>query len=66
MTLRTMRKRAKLSQGALAAAARVHRRNLIEYERGGLVPSRPVADRLAGALGVEAGTIWPKYRPEAR
>ena len=48
----TLRKRASLSQAALAAAASISREAIGKYERGESSPSVDIAGRIAAALGV--------------
>ena len=55
--LRRRREAAKLSQEALAAAAKVHRNYVGLLERGKRVPSILVVEKLAEGLGTTMATL---------
>ena len=57
--LRSLRQAQGLAQYGLAALARVSPTTIQAAEKWGYLPSRPVRQRLASALGVRPADIWP-------
>jgi DNA-binding XRE family transcriptional regulator len=58
--LRELRKERGYALWGLGAAADVSASMLSAIERWDYLPSRPVRQRIADALGVEASAIWPE------
>ncbi len=54
-----VRKRLGIAQWGLAALARVSATTVSAIERWGYQPSKEVRERIAEALGVPIGSIWP-------
>jgi DNA-binding XRE family transcriptional regulator len=62
--LKSLRQAQGLAQYGLAALARVSPTTIQAAEKWGHLPSRPVRQRLATALGVRPMDIWPDLEPE--
>jgi len=58
--LRELRKERGLALWGLAARTGVSASTLSAVEKWDYLPSRPVRERIAAALGVEAAAVWPE------
>jgi DNA-binding XRE family transcriptional regulator len=63
--LKALRQSKGLAQYGLAALARVSPTTIQAAEKWGYLPSHPVRQRLATALGVCSVDIWPDLEPES-
>ena len=61
--LRALRNEQELALWGLAARAGVSASTLSAIERWDYLPTPPVRQRIAEALGVEASAIWPECGP---
>jgi DNA-binding XRE family transcriptional regulator len=61
--LRDLRREHGLALWGLAARTGVSASTLSAIERWDYVPTRPVRQRIADALGVELSAIWPERGP---
>lgn len=58
-TLKMLRQQAGLSQEAVARIAQPCSISTVRQAESGAVPSEAMRGRIARALGVEPGSIWP-------
>ena len=63
-TIRTMREQRGLTQSHLARAANMTQSAVARFEAGGSIPTVPILDRLAAALGAVL-TIHLEQQPES-
>jgi DNA-binding XRE family transcriptional regulator len=63
--LKMLRQARGLAQYGLAALAHVSPSTILAAEKRGYVPSSPVRERLARALGASPRDIWPDEHVEA-
>ncbi len=49
-----------MTQQALADLVGIDRKNLFQYEKGLVIPSFPIAMKLAQALHVDPSALWPE------
>jgi DNA-binding XRE family transcriptional regulator len=62
--LKTLRRAQGLAQYGLAALAHVSPSTILAAEKWGYVPSAPIRERLARALGASPQDIWPENNAE--